>query len=148
MLRCKIQTPQTSWGKIQILKFHGVKSKFWNFMMQFIIYPKSLVIYNLLPVCFSFPNPKIPFWRKQIQNAHLVRYKMQLFGKELRAAFWKKPMRQLPNYPSIDFALVSSPSYSCSSVTDQHRSRKYQPNTNTVPPNYHQSTTTTHFNIW
>ena len=49
---------------------------------------------------------------------------------------------QLPNYPSINFAIFSSPSYSCSSVTNQHQSRKYQPNTNTAPPNslvYHHN---------
>ena len=92
---------------------------------------------------------KIAFWVCE-ENAQCHKGAQRCILEKARAHWFISVglTEQLPNYPSINFALFSSPSYSCSSVTDQHRSRKYQPNTNTAPPNYHRSTTTTHFNIW
>ena len=92
---------------------------------------------------------KVVFWVCE-ENAQCRKGAQRCILEKARARWFISVglTEQLPNYPSINFSLFSSPSYSYSSVTDQHQSRKYQPNTTKAPPKYHRSTTITHFNIW
>ena len=112
---------------------------------------------------FQHFGPKNSFWRKLEWKARLVQHKMQLFGKICVLAkaenaqtimdIWRSILekvhacsqlsvglfKQLPNYPSIKLTHAS------------HLFSLLYPlraTTNTAPPNYHRSTTTTHFNIW
>ena len=46
---------------------------------------------NLVSAClFQLSQPKKPILKLQIQKAHLVRYKKQLFGKKLHFGFVKR----------------------------------------------------------
>ena len=54
MLGCKIQTPQTSWGKIQILKFHDA---IYNL-------PKIIGYLQFITCLFQLSQPKNPILKK------------------------------------------------------------------------------------